>query len=315
MANPDQYDNLTNTTGESQRVWHDDELDQVSTLSCRTVAAIRAVDAEDATVPFEEPLAAWLAGDDWLRRIRQIKQASDQYHKGLINDVSLRCIALDEALLEACHGSAGIKQVVLLGAGMDTRPYRLELPDVAWFEVDVPAMSQLKRQLIEQAPEPLRPYTLARTRRLERVPLDLAVSLDALPSRLVAQGFDADAPVLYVMEGLVYYLSSDENRELFQRLPAAPDSQALLTCIPAVLKAMVNDPEAQEKLPHYRVIAPAWKTDLDELRKTIGSRWAITQEVNLFDYAEQSGRRLARDKSIRIPHRDVAEHFLVMRIA
>ncbi|MCF8004428.1 MAG: class I SAM-dependent methyltransferase [Chromatiaceae bacterium] len=312
MPNPDQHDNPAETSADPQTVWQADEIDKVSTLSCRTVAAIRAVDAEDATVPYEEPLAAWLAGDDWLGRIRQIKQASDQYHKGLINDVSLRCIAIDAAVLDACHGSAGIKQVVLLGAGMDTRPYRLELPDVAWFEVDVPAMSDLKRRLIEQVPEPLRPCTLLRTRRLERVPLDLATSLDELLPLLIARGFDAHAPALCVMEGLVYYLSSDENRELFRQLPASPGSQALVTCIPAALKTMVNDPAVQEKMPHYRMIAPAWKTDLDEFRGTVGSRWTITQEVNLFDYAERSGRLLAVDKGIELDHRDVAERYLVM---
>ncbi|WP_201220665.1 class I SAM-dependent methyltransferase [Halochromatium roseum] len=312
MPNPDQHDNLAQTSAKAQTVWHDDEIGKVSTLSCRTVAAIRAVDAEDATVPYEEPLAAWLAGDDWLGRIRQIKQASDQYHKGLISDVSLRCIAIDAAVLDACHGSAGIKQVVLLGAGMDTRPYRLEIPDVAWFEVDVPAMSDLKQRLIEQVPEPLRPFTLLRVGRLERLPLDLARSLDALLPMLVARGFDANAPALCVMEGLVYYLSSDENRQLFHKLPAAPGSEALVTCIPAALKTMVNDPAVQEKMPHYRMIAPAWKTDLDTFRGTVGSRWAITQEVNLFDYAEHSGRALARDRDIALDHRDVAERYLVM---
>jgi methyltransferase (TIGR00027 family) len=312
MSNPSQHNNPADVSAEPQTVWHADETDKVSTLSCRTVAAIRAVDAEDATVPYEEPLAAWLAGDDWLARIRQIKQASDQYHKGLINDVSLRCIAIDAAVLDACDGSAGIKQVVLLGAGMDTRPYRLELPDVAWFEVDVPAMSDLKRRLIEQVPEHLGPHTLLRTGRLESVPLDLAASLDELLPTLVARGFVANAPMLYVMEGLVYYLSSDENRELFRKLPAPPGSQALVTCIPAALRTMVNDPAVQEKMPRYRMIAPAWKTDLDEFRETVGSRWTVTQEVNLFDYAERIGRALARDKGITLNHRDVAERYLVM---
>lgn len=315
MTNHNQQPNPVHESSEAQSVWHDDEIDQVSTVSARTVAAVRAVDAEDATVQFDEPLAAWLAGDDWLTRIRDIKAASDQYRKGLINDVSLRCIAIDAAVLDACHGRAGIKQVVLLGAGMDTRPYRLDLPDVAWFEVDVPAISVLKQRLIEQVPEQLRAHSIPRTQRLERVPLDLATSLDELWPMLVARGFDANAPVLYVMEGLVYYLTSEENRALFRRLPAPPGSQALVTCIPAAMKTMVNDPAVQERLPRYRALAPAWKTDLDEFRETLGAHWTITQEVHLVDYAERSGRTLARDKDVTMDHRDVAERCLLMNAA
>lgn len=293
-----------------QHLWHDDEMDKVSTESCRTVAAIRAVDTEDASIEFEEPLAAWLAGADWVARIRHVKEASAQYRTGLISHVSIRCMAIDAAILNACKGGAGIRQVVLLGAGMDTRPYRLKLPEVAWFEVDVPAMSRIKQRLIEQAPEHLRPETAPRTRCLEHVPLDLATSLDELRAQLVTRGFDPDAPVLYVMEGLVYYLSAEENHQLLEKLAAAPGSQVLVTCIPAALKKMVNDPSVQAQVPHFKVVAPSWKTDLDEFRAIIKHRWTITEEINLFDYAEHCGKKLARENAFIADQRDVTESLI-----
>ncbi|MBK1703440.1 class I SAM-dependent methyltransferase [Halochromatium glycolicum] len=313
MTPPEQHDRPLSGSNGSQGVWHDDSTDKVSTESSRAVAAVRAVDAEDATLDFAEPLAAWLAGDDWVTRIRHVKEMTDQYGKGLISDVTARCIAIDQAVLDACRAGSGITQVVLLGAGMDTRPYRLHLPGVAWFEVDVPAISYLKRQRIAQAPAHLRPYTVARTRCLEQVPLDLARSLDQLRPMLIARGFDAQAPVLYVLEGLVYYLSKPQNHDLFDQLPAAPGSQALVSCIPAALRAYVNDPAVQERVPRFRVIAPSWQTDLETFRETLGNRWRITEEVNLFDHAERNGRRLARDPEIDREPRTVAESYLVLK--
>ena len=312
MTIPDKHDPPLPESNGSQGVWQDDAADKVSTESSRTVAALRAVDTEDATLDFAEPLAAWLAGDEWVKRIRHVKEMTGQCGKGLITDVTLRCIALDAEVLDACGAGAGIQQVVLLGAGMDTRPYRLDLPDVAWFEVDVPAISHLKRQRIAQAPDHLRPHTIARTRCLEQVPLDLAESLDQLRPVLVARGFDVQAPALYLLEGLVYYLSEEENRELFQQLPASPGSKALVTCIPAALKAYVNDPAVQERVPRFRVIAPSWKTDLDRFKETLGDRWTIAEEVNLFDHAERNGWRLARDQEMDRDPRTVAEHYLLL---
>lgn len=313
MTLPEKHDGPLSESNGPQEVWYGDSTDKVSTESSRAVAAVRAVDAEDATVEFAEPLAAWLAGDDWFARVRHVKEMTDQYGKGLISDVTLRCIAIDQAVLDACQAGAGITQVVLLGAGMDTRPYRLHLPDVAWFEVDVPAISDLKRQRIAQAPAHLRPHRVVRTRRLEQVSLDLAASLDQLRPMLIARGFDPHVPVLYVLEGLVYYLSKPENRDLFDQLPAAPGSQALVSCIPAALKAYVNDPEVQERVPRFRVIAPSWKTDLETFRETLGNRWRITDEVNLFDHAERDGRRLARDPEMDREPRTLAESYLVLK--
>lgn len=312
MSGPTHRDDVRDASRRSQDVWRDDETDKVSTESSRTVAAVRAVDAEDPSVEFEEPLAAWLAGDDWLGRIRQLKTANDQYGKGLISGVSVRCLALDAGVMDACQDQGAIKQVVLVGAGMDTRPYRLRLPDVDWFEVDVPAMSRLKHRLIEQVPGHLRGHAIVRTGCLERVPIDLATSLDDLLPTLVSHGFAPDQPVLYVMEGLVYYLSGDENRQLFATLPAPAGSRALVTCIPAALKTMVNDPAVQERIPRFRVIAPSWKTDLDAFRPTLGNHWTIAKEVNLFDYAERTGRRLARDQEITVDQRDLAESYLLL---
>lgn len=311
----DQRDAQADTARASQTLWHDEEMDKVSTESSRTVAAIRAVDAQDASVEFEEPLAAWLAGDNWVARIRHVKEASGQYQQSLISHVTVRCMAIDAAIQHACEGSAGLRQVVLLGAGMDTRPYRLKLPEVAWFEVDVPAMSRIKQRLIEQAPEHLRPETTVRTRHLERVPLDLATSLDELRPQLVMRGLDPDAPVLYVMEGLVYYLSAEENQDLLRQLPAPPGSQALVTCIPAALKTMVNDPAAQAQVPHFKVVAPSWKTDLDEFRAIIEPHWTITHEINLFDEAKRAGKTLARENTLVADQREVTESLVSLKTA
>jgi methyltransferase (TIGR00027 family) len=110
--------------------------------------------------------------------------------------VAARTVAIDDAIRARCH-----PQMVILGAGLDTRAWRLaELADVDVTEVDHPASQRDKRDRIGDRP------SLARTLRF--APVDLAV--DQLDEALDAVGHDADTPTTWVWEGVVPYLTRDE---------------------------------------------------------------------------------------------------------
>ena len=81
----------------------------------------------------------------------------------LVENVAVRHKAIDDVILRECvPKEGGIKQVVVLNSGMDTRPYRLTLPDVKWFEVDSFEVLELKRRLLQTAPTDLELYASKR---------------------------------------------------------------------------------------------------------------------------------------------------------
>ncbi|MGW7423888.1 class I SAM-dependent methyltransferase [Streptomyces sp. NPDC054813] len=126
-----------------------------------------------------------------------------------------RTIAIDEALRARPTG-----QLVILGAGLDTRAWRLpELARTDVWEVDHPASQQDKRARLADIPE-----LPAAARSARFTPVDFAV--DDLGAALDAAGHDPSAPTTWLWEGVVPYLTRDEVRATVAALAArsAPDS-------------------------------------------------------------------------------------------
>lgn len=95
----------------------------------RSAAAIRAIGGGNLLV---EPLAPYLAGD---REMRSLTKNRQKPSNGLqVENIAVRHKAIDDIILRECIPDDGIKQVIVLNSGMDTRPYRLLLPGVHWFE-------------------------------------------------------------------------------------------------------------------------------------------------------------------------------------
>ncbi len=107
-----------------------------------------------------------------------------------------RTVSIDDAIR-----SAGTRQLVLLGAGLDGRPWRMpELRDTVLYAVDHPAS---QADLLDRCPE--LEMTVAR---LEFVAVDLAG--DGLGPALVAAGHDSRERTTWVWEGVVPYLTEHE---------------------------------------------------------------------------------------------------------
>ncbi|MFJ4678092.1 class I SAM-dependent methyltransferase [Kitasatospora sp. NPDC088783] len=129
-----------------------------------------------------------------------------------------RTVAIDEALRERADG-----QLVVLGAGLDTRAWRLAaLAGTDVWEVDHPASQQDKRRRLADAE--VRPVA----RSVRFTPVDFAV--DDLGAALAAAGHDAAAPTTWLWEGVVPYLTRDQVRATLAALTArsAPGSTLVL---------------------------------------------------------------------------------------
>ena len=107
-----------------------------------------------------------------------------------------RTVAIDTDLR-----NAATPQVVILGAGLDGRAWRMrELVQSVVFEVDHPDSQQLKRQRVAA-------LTLE-AREVRFVPLDF--KRDGLAQALEAAGHDPDLPTAWVWEGVVMYLDRED---------------------------------------------------------------------------------------------------------
>lgn len=169
------------------------------------VAAYRAEESERRDALFHDPWARALAGERGFRLL-------DDMPKGrrLSWPMVARTVLFDRLLAERV--AAGVDLVVNLAAGLDARPYRMELPaHLAWVEVDLPAVIAYKEPILAEA----EPHCS-----LERLAVDLS---DAGQRRdLLARLGDGSSRGLVLTEGLLIYLEPQQVATLAEDLAAVP---------------------------------------------------------------------------------------------
>lgn len=169
------------------------------------VATYRADESERPDALFHDRLAGMLAGD----RGRRIAAAMP-YPAMMTWLLAIRTVAIDRLVLQAI--SMGIDTVVNLGAGLDTRPYRMELPStLRWIEVDFPNIITYKNEKLAGE----KPVC-----RLERIAADLS---DIQLRRSLFQRIGSESQsALIITEGVIMYLTSADAAALSRDLFAVP---------------------------------------------------------------------------------------------
>jgi methyltransferase (TIGR00027 family) len=156
-------------------------------------AAYRALESERPHALFRDPLADKLAGE---RGRAIIASLPPQAMMGGWTVIIRTCI-IDELIQQAI--AEGVDTILNLGAGLDTRPYRMTLPEtLRWIEVDHPTIIEWKRaQLAQEKPRC----------QLERIALDLA---DAQARRqLLDEVASRSGKVLVLTEAVTPYLPEE----------------------------------------------------------------------------------------------------------
>jgi methyltransferase (TIGR00027 family) len=171
--------------------------------TARWVAVYRARESERSDAVFRDPYARALAGERGERIAASISTQIDW-------SVIARTHAFDRYITKEV--AAGVDLVVNLAAGLDARPYRLELPPaLRWVEVDLPDILDYKEEILGDA----KPVC-----QLERVRLDLT-NHDARRGLFMDLGRRASRAIV-VSEGLLIYLMADEVGALATDLTAPP---------------------------------------------------------------------------------------------
>ena len=178
------------------------------------VCAYRARASKAAKPLFVDRWAEAIAGaegEDIARRL-------DARYPPMELWLTLRVAYLDRVVGLAVD-RLSIRQVVILGAGYDTRAARLPRTGVQFYEVDHPATQARKR---------------GRVAELAGYPVDAAryvacdFERDDAIARLVAGGFDASEPALVIWEGVVPYLTEAAVRATATRLASGLDPRSLV---------------------------------------------------------------------------------------
>ncbi|MDV3127523.1 class I SAM-dependent methyltransferase [Mycobacterium sp. 21AC1] len=214
----------------------DDTWDLASSVGATAtmVAAARAMatDAPDPVIddPFAAPLVRAVGVDFFTKLVDGEFSAGDldeEAATGLArfaNGMAARTRFFDDFFLDACRG--GIRQAVILAAGLDSRAYRLPWPaGTVVFEIDQP-------QVIEFKTTTLTELGAAPTTDRRAVAVDLRYDW---PAALTEAGFDPAKPTAWIAEGLLGYLPPDAQDRLLDQITelSAPGSRVGVEGVPS----------------------------------------------------------------------------------
>ncbi|BBU20973.1 class I SAM-dependent methyltransferase [Mycobacterium xenopi] len=192
------------------------------------VAAQRALASERRLIddPFAAPLVRAVGIDVYTRLVDgkiPVRGGSDFDPDRMARGMAVRTRFYDRYFLDAVQ--CGVRQAVILAAGLDARAYRLPWPaGTVVYEVDMPEVVEFKTSILQKLGA--EPKAERRT-----VAVDLR---DDWPAALQEAGFDSQVPAAWSAEGLVVYLPSEAQDALFDRITAlsAAGSRLALEFVP-----------------------------------------------------------------------------------
>lgn len=169
-------------------------------------ASMRAREQAREDRLFEEPLAALMAGHDGPRIMRGFE---GEVQRGVEDPaLAVRTRFLDDRMRQAAEVD-GIRQFVLVAAGMDTRAFRMAWSaETVFYELDCPALLGLKQSLLDKAGAV--GSCLRRTAGVDLTGEWASPLLDA--------GFQANEPTLWLVEGLLYFFTARQRDTLLAEI-------------------------------------------------------------------------------------------------
>lgn len=173
----------------------------LGTAICRMIEQYQP----EKTRLFIDPVAQELIGGPIKSMMRftgmrslTVKQ-TDAVAKGIYGVQVCRTRYIDDAVSAAIE--QGVRQLVILGAGYDTRPYRLPgMRNVKVFEVDLKAVQDDKKKKLQK-------FLGGFPENVTFIPIDF--DSQALADVLLGTGLDLASPVIYIWEGVTQYITEE----------------------------------------------------------------------------------------------------------
>jgi methyltransferase (TIGR00027 family) len=156
----------------------------------------------DSPVVFHDPIAVAILGTTYAEELQRTPLRPDRpFSVALRAFLVARSRYAEDNLRRAVE--SGVRQYVLLGAGLDTFAYRNPFAGLRVFEVDHPATQQWKRELLQR-------NNIAIPDSIGYTPVDF--EHQSLPEQLRAAGFNFQAPSFFAWLGVVPYLTLEAFR-------------------------------------------------------------------------------------------------------
>ncbi|MBX3191034.1 MAG: class I SAM-dependent methyltransferase [Labilithrix sp.] len=200
---------------------------EIASKTADAVAAARATGDWDPRPIFRDPMAIRLTSASWRRLLSfaPLRALVTGFYEwalgGLLGLVQARSRYTEERL-----AASGVRQYVLLGAGLDSFALRSEDLEsrVRVFELDHPATQAVKRERISRAGFDL-------PRHLSFVPIDF--ERETIEQALARGGFDPTEPALFAWLGVIPYLTEDAIEKVWRSVAwvAAPGSEIVFDYI------------------------------------------------------------------------------------
>lgn len=166
------------------------------------VAHYRAIESERPDSLFQDPFARILVGDHALIVEKLQSEATKWTHWTVV----MRTYIIDQMIQDLI--SKGVTTFLNLGAGLDSRPYRMNLgSEVQWIEVDFPYVIEHKQKLLEK---------FSPSCKLESIGLDL--SNRTLRQSLLSEIAHKYPKIVVLTEGVLPYLTQEQASELSEDL-------------------------------------------------------------------------------------------------
>lgn len=188
-------------------------LENIKKSPSKTAEEVTLIRIIESTKPEDEricydPLAVHFIGSKTLKLLQknpEIEKGKEKVFKGVANTIAARVRYFDDFVKKSI--SDGIEQLVILGAGYDTRAYRIEglKENIKVFELDYPSTQSLKIEKIKEIFGSLPDHVIYASIDLEK---------ESLGEKLLKNGYDPLKKTLFLMEGLTMYIPLEAVDEI-----------------------------------------------------------------------------------------------------
>jgi methyltransferase (TIGR00027 family) len=252
------------------------------------VASARAAETESADPLIQDPFARvfldaagdgvwnWHANGDLPPEVVEAEPDLPLQREGMVSYMASRTKFFDSFFLTATN--SGIKQAVILAAGLDARSWRLPWPDgVTVYELDQDRVLDFKLSTLTN-------HGAQALCNRKAVAVDLRHDW---PKALLEAGFDPSQPSVWSAEGLMPYLPSAAQDLLFERIDqlAAPSSRVAVEALGPTFLDEELRAKRRERMERVRNVLAEVQPDRDVPR---------TDELWYFEEREPVGEWFAR---------------------
>ena len=222
-------------------------MDGVAKTSLLT-AAMRAAETRRTDHEgrlFNDPYAELLAGDEGTSLLQRAIA-----HSGEQPVIAIRTFFIDEKIKKALK--EGVRQIVMLAAGMDTRAYRLSFPEgTRIFEIDRQEVLDYKKDKLGKTPTHCERTAIA---------VDLR---EEWQNQLVEAGFKSQEQTLWLVEGLLMYLEESQVMTLMNQINSLSSAKDILI-FDILSCSLLDAPFMQSQLEFLASIGAPWKFGTNE---------------------------------------------------